>query len=82
MQITTTPSEAFEILEMDIVGPLPITISGNKYLLALQCNLTKYSDALPLSDITAEMVATVFSQEFVCRFGCPKIIKADQGSNF
>lgn len=82
MKITTTPSEAFIILEMDIVGPLLITISGNKYLLTLQCNLTKYSDALPLSDITAEMVATVFSQEFICRFGCPKVIKTDQGSNF
>ena len=82
MRITTTPSEAIEILEMDIVGPLPVTIAGNKYILTLQCNLTKYSDALPISDMTAEMVATALVHDFITRFGCPEAIKTDQGSNF
>ncbi|KAL7290429.1 hypothetical protein TKK_0016118 [Trichogramma kaykai] len=30
MKITTTPTTAFEVVEMDIVGPLPLTVSGNK----------------------------------------------------
>ena len=76
------PSVAFEIIEMDIVGPLTVTNNGNKYLLTIQCNLTKYSDAIPLSDINSETVAVAFAREFICRFGCPQIIKTDQGSNF
>ena len=58
MRITTTPSKAFEILEMDIVGPLSVTVSGNKYILTLQCNLTKYSDALPLRFGCSEAIKT------------------------
>ena len=82
MRITTTSSKAFEDLEMDIVGPLPVTVSGNKYILTLQCNLTKYADALPIPDMTAEMVATALLHDFITRFGCPEAIKTDQGSNF
>ena len=82
MTITSTPEQAFEVLGIDIVGSLPLTTSGNKYILTLQCNLTKYSYALPSIDTTAEMVATSFVFEFICRFGCPHIIKTDQGSNF
>ena len=48
----------------------------------MQCNLTKYSDAIPLSDITAETVAANFAYDFICRFGCPVAIRTDQGSNF
>ena len=40
MKITDTPSEAFAKVEMDIVGPLPETESGNKYILTIQDNLT------------------------------------------
>ena len=67
---------------MDIVGPLPVTIVGNKYILTLQCNLTKCSDALRIPDMTAEMVATTLLHDFITRFGCPEAIKTDQSSNF
>ena len=82
IKISTTPSRAFEVLEMDIVEPLPVTVSGSKYILTLQCNLTKYSDVLPIPDMTAEMVATAFVHDFITRFGCPEVIKTDQSSNF
>ena len=65
MKITTTPNKAFEVLEMDIVGLLPVTVSGNKYILTLQCNLTKYFDALPIPDMTAETVATALVHDFI-----------------
>ena len=67
MKITTTPSRVFEVLEMDIVSPLPVTVAGSKYLLTLQCNLTKYSDALPILDMTAEMVATALVHDFITK---------------
>ncbi|KAL7298864.1 hypothetical protein TKK_0007973 [Trichogramma kaykai] len=66
---------------MDIVGPLPLTVSGNKYILTLQCNLTKYSEAIPLPDVKADMIASAFSNEFVFRFGCPQTLRTDMGQN-
>ncbi|CAB0033550.1 unnamed protein product [Trichogramma brassicae] len=81
MKIKSTPTTALEVVEMDIVGPLPLTVSGNKYILTLQCNLTKYSEAIPLPDVKAGMIASAFSNEFVCRFGCPQTLRTDMGQN-
>ena len=82
MRITDTPSEAFEKIEIDIVGPLPETGNKNKYILTIQCNLTKYSDAIPLPDTQSTTIATALAENFISRFGCPQIIHTDQGSNF
>ncbi|KAL7290444.1 hypothetical protein TKK_0016132 [Trichogramma kaykai] len=81
LTITTTPTKAFELIEIDIVGPLPATISNNKYILTIQCNLTKFSEAIPLPDVRAELIVTAFANEFICRYGCPKYIRTDQGQN-
>lgn len=37
---------------------------------------------MPLAQITAEATATAFVNNFICRFGCPKAILTDQGTNF
>ena len=82
MRITDTPSESFEKIEIDIVGPLPETENGNKYILTIQDNLTKYSDGIPLRNTESKTIALAFAENFITRFGCPKIIHTDQGSNF
>lgn len=82
MTITDTPTEAFEKVVLDIVGPLPTTGRGNKYILTIQCNLTKYCEAYALSDSTAPTIAKVFAEEFICRYGSPNSILTDQGTNF
>lgn len=82
MVITDTPQVAFEKIALDIVGPLPVTTSGNKYVLTIQDSLTKYSLAIPLAETTAENIAKVFAENFICLFGCPESILTDQGKNF
>lgn len=82
MKITDTPLEAFDKIQMDIVGPLPVTERKNKYLLTIQDCLTKYSDAIPMSDAESTTVATALAEQFISRFGCPKSIQTDQGSQF
>lgn len=82
MQITDTPRSAFEKIQIDIVGPLPVSSKGNQYLLTLQDNLTKYSDAIPLRNIDAATVAFALAEQFISRFGCPRAIHTDQGRNF
>ena len=82
MRITDTPSEAFEKIEIDIVGPLPETEHNNKYILTIQDNLTKYSDAIPLKNTQSTTIALAFAEHFISRFGCPQIIHTDQGSDF
>lgn len=82
MIITDTPGNAFDKVALDIVGPLPITQSNNQYLLTLQCNLTKFLDAIPIPDSTAQTIGTVFAREYITRYGAPRAILTDQGANF
>jgi len=45
-----TPEKPFEKCSLDIVGPLPITNEGNKYILIFQDSLTKFSKAIPVEN--------------------------------
>lgn len=82
MTITTTSKKSFEKIFLDIVGPLTETYSGNKYILTMQDDLTKYSRAIAIPNQTANVVAREFATNFICVFGCPESILTDQGSNF
>lgn len=81
MRITDTPKKAFDKIQVDIVGPLPISNKGNRYLLTIQCNLTKYSDAIHILTIDSVTIALALAEQFISRFGCPRSIHTDQGTS-
>ncbi|CAH2090022.1 unnamed protein product [Euphydryas editha] len=82
MQITSTSTQPFERVALDLVGPLPeAEPSRYKFILTLQDDLTKYSAAYPLPNATAEESAECLIH-FICQFGIPKSILTDQGTNF
>lgn len=66
MVIIDTPGAAFDKLSLDIMGPLPITINNNQYILTMQDLLTKYSIAVPLKEATSLIIADAFMKEFIC----------------
>lgn len=68
MTITTTPVSGFETVEIDIVGPLPVTELRNKYILTMQCLLTKYSNDISLERITSDVVAETLISQFITIF--------------
>ncbi|KAL5505725.1 hypothetical protein EMCRGX_G007206 [Ephydatia muelleri] len=74
-------TEPFSRVAMDIVGPLPRSRSGNKYILVLCDYGTKYPEAIPLKSIDAEHIAEQLISVF-SRIGIPREILTDQGSNF
>ncbi|XP_076397886.1 uncharacterized protein LOC143266138 [Megachile rotundata] len=82
MTITDTPGQVFDKISLDLVGPLPCTEAGNKYILTIQDLLSKYSLAIPLQDASATETADAFINHFVSRFGTPKAMLTDQGANF
>ncbi len=45
---------------MDIIGPLPITTQGNKYIITLTDYFSKWAEASPLSDKTAASVSKFY----------------------
>lgn len=82
MQLTSTSTQPFERISLDIVGPLPE--AGNakhRFILILQDELTKFSTAYPIPNATAEESAESLIH-FISLFGIPKTILTDQGTNF
>ena len=73
---------ALERVHIDIMGPLVETQKGNKYILVIVDQFTKWVEAFPLKNKLAKTVAGVVVREFVARFGCPLEIHTDQGRNF
>ena len=71
----------FERIAIDVVGPLPRTSSGNKYVLVICDFATRYPEAVPMKSVDAEKVAEELVKLFA-RVGIPGEILTDQGSNF
>lgn len=82
MKITTTSSKPFEKVFMDIVGPLPCSSTGKRYILTMQDDLSKFCIASSLETQDARNVAESFVETFICNFGTPEILVTDQGKNF
>lgn len=73
--------EPFEKVIVDCVGPLPKTKSGNQFLLTIMCVSTRFPEAVPLRRITAPVVSKALIK-FFTKFGLPKVVQTDQGTNF
>ena len=71
-----------ERIAMDILGPLPLTTSGNRYVLVVTDYFTKWTEGYAIPDQTAPTVAEKLVSEFICRFGVPRQLHSDQGTNF
>ena len=70
----------FELVFLDIVI-LP-SCRGYQYLLTMECSFTRWVEAIPLTSITAEAVATAFLHHWVFRFGPPVSVHSDRGTQF
>ena len=73
--------EALRRIAMDIVGPLPRSRSGIRYILVICDYATRYPEAVPLKSIDAEHNAEELVKLFA-RVGVAQEILIDQGSNF
>ena len=74
-------NEPFKRIAMDIVGPLPKSRNGKRYILVAYDYATRFPEAIALKSITAETIAEELIKLFA-RVGIPEEILTDQGTNF
>ena len=71
----------FQRIAMDIVGPLPRSSSGKRFVLVICDYATRYPEAIALRNTDANTVAEELVK-FFARVGVPNEILTDQGTNF
>ena len=71
-----------ERVALDILGPLPETYNGNRYISVISDYFSRWGEAFGMSDQEASTVTDCLLQGFVSRFGVPSQIYSDQGAQF
>ncbi|CAG4955744.1 unnamed protein product [Parnassius apollo] len=62
---TFPPTERFDV---DIVGPLPTSPQGHRYLVTMIDRTTRWPEAIPTDDTSAESVAKIIYENWITRF--------------
>jgi predicted aspartyl protease len=75
-------SSPLDCVAIDLLGELPETDNGNRYILVVTDYFTKWTQAFALPNMTAQTVADVLTSEFFCFFGAPRQLHSDQGRQF
>ena len=75
------PDSRFDSIHVDIVGPLTPS-KGNTYLFTCIDRYTRWPEAIPMPDATAESCASALLSGWVSRFVVPRTISSDRGEQF
>jgi hypothetical protein len=76
------PRAPYEITSMGITGPYPTTPRGNRYLLTFTDNFTRFVEAFPISNQTANTCAKIYASQIINRHGTGSTLVMDQGKAF
>jgi transposase InsO family protein len=70
-----------QCINVDTIGPLPVDTRGSEYILVIIDCFTRFVTLHAIPDTTAEYAVNAMLQH-IGTFGCPRLIKTDNGSQF
>ena len=65
-------TEFLDIVSLDIVGPLPVSEQGNKYLLTFVDHYTSFCEEIPIARQDTETIERFFVTRILAQFGVPR----------
>ena len=78
----TAISSAGAHFGIDVVGPLPRTMRGNRYIVVAIDYLTKWTEARAIQLADALTIAPFIYEDIICRHGIPREVTSDRGTEF
>ncbi|GFT27071.1 hypothetical protein TNCV_4675911 [Trichonephila clavipes] len=79
---TPVPVQRFETLAIDLIGPLPESKDGKKWILIIENCTTKWVELFALPNATAKECAITLIEEVLLRYGIPRHLISDNGTQF
>lgn len=79
---TPVPAQRFEIMAVDLFGPLPKGSQGERWVLIVEDTATKWVELFALTEPTAEICAITLVSEIFMRYGLPRRMISDNGVQF
>ena len=70
------------IVSIDVMGPLPVTERGNKYILTFVDHFTRFCEAVPIVRQDTKTIAREFVTKIITQFGVPRKLLTDKGASF
>ncbi|GFT42188.1 hypothetical protein TNCV_1008631 [Trichonephila clavipes] len=79
---TPVYSQRFEVIAIDLFGPLPQTDTSKQWIFIVEDCATKWVELFALSQASARQCATTLIEEVFMRHGIPRRIISDNGTQF
>ena len=82
IQSYKAPGMPWERVHIDLTGPLTESSRGNKYIVVVKDALTRYVEAIPIRNKTADEVVHAFISSVIYRHGAVGWLISDNGREF
>lgn len=79
---STATHQRFETIAIDLFGPLPTSEEGYRHILVVEDIASRWIELFKLKEATAEKCADILLTEIFLRYGTPRRIISDNGSQF
>lgn len=80
LQETDVPPFPFAKLAVDLSGPYPTSLSGNRYIISFIDIYSGYAECFPVPDKSAANIVQLLLDEIIPRYSCPLTLLSDNGS--
>lgn len=72
----------FQMISMDLVGPLPVSRKQNTFLLVVTCCFSKFCLMFPIRRATADIICKILEENVFLVHGIPSTVLMDNGRQF
>jgi hypothetical protein len=74
--------QPFYQVGIDVMGPLPRTPTGKRYIVVAIDHFSKWVEAKALEEADAQEITQFIYEDIICRHGVPNILTSDRGTEF